>query len=227
MHAPTPLQFIGRSVDERHPWMKIASPILVVTLCAALLAASAATPPTLEVTDCLTVESGTPVRVIGVVIDVRSYDSGTETLTLMDRDGGESIRVICLPCDTISLEARLEVAALGRVDGEVVRDASDTVIFAPKGGVTPLARSQFTLSTDILCENWRLFEFDRFNVSGELVKHADTLYLKGISSDHLITVRCRHDDLSCYLGQVVTLDCRLFVDQDVLVVYLWVYDVSA
>jgi len=206
-------------------WKRASCILLAVALSGIVFAASMAAPPTLEVEDCLAVEVGTPVRVHGLVVDVRAYSSGTETVTLMDRAGGATLLVVCRPHATIALQTTLEVADLVSVEGEIGRDASGTIIFAQKGAVVPIARGPAAFSVELLCANWKLFEHDRFNVSGLLVEQYGSLYLSSLGGERMVTVRCDRELAAPYLGAFVTVDCVLRVDERTLHIYLWAYGV--
>ncbi|HIH01006.1 TPA: hypothetical protein HA259_02825 [Thermoplasmata archaeon] len=191
----------------------------MLTLGSALALASQTAPPTVEVRDCLTVETGAPVIVLGIVVDMRAYDSGTEALTILDRAGGPRVKVVCLSGVASPLSERLVIGDLVRVEGEVSRDASDTVVFTTAGQVTQVLRPELVLSVELLCENWRVFEFDRFNISGALVSTDSGYRLQGLSGGHSIELRLS-DTLAAAAGAFVLVDVTLLVDQTSMVIFL-------
>jgi hypothetical protein len=201
--------------------------LLTLTLSTALVLAHQSTFPTLEVGECFSVEPGTPVQVFGVVVEVRSYDSGTEILSLMDRGGGPCLRVICLPQSTISLSEELRIGDLVRVEGEVSRDATDIIVFADKNRVTQVLRPEFVLSVELLCENWRVFEYDRFNVSGAVLSDGDITRLQGFSGSHSIEMRCQDALLPPVSGAHALVDCTLLIDPRSMVIFLQAHSISA
>ena len=212
-------------MDAHPPRTRLLGALLAVTLGSALVLACDASPPTLEVRECLAVENGTPVLVIGIVVDVRAYDSGTEALELLDRAGGPLISVICLPEAAVSLSGLLMIGDLVRVDGEVSRDAAETIIFTTKGRVTHVLRPQLVLSVELLCENWRVFEFDRFNITGALLSTGNEYRLQGFDGVHSIELRGL---AACPLssGTSVIVDGTLLVDKSSMVMFLQVHSMT-
>ena len=217
---------IPPQMDATPPRTRLLCTLLALTLGSALLLASEASPPTLEVRECLAVENGTPVLVVGVVVDVRSYDSGTETLKLLDRAGGPLLSVICLPEGAISLSRKLMIGDLVRVDGEVSRDASETIVFTTKGRVAQVLRPHLVLSVELLCENWRVFEFDRFNISGALLSTDGVYRLQGLGGVHSVELRGLVEIPSASWTSV-TVDGTLLVDESSMVMFLKVHSISA
>jgi len=200
---------------------------LVVTLSSALLVASAALPPTVGVKECLAVEEGTPVRVVGVVTALRSYDSGTEVVTMVDRCGGAEIRAICSPTRAPARCTFLSSGALIGVEGAVARDASSAIVFASRDQVTLLCHSEIVLSVEFLCDNWRLFEFDRFNVTGGLERSGDSTFLRSLSNERGISLRLPKDLSTDFVGGIVIVDCTLLVDLQSMTIFLQAWSLHA
>lgn len=206
---------------------RIACLLLVATLSSALLAASAAVPPTVDINGCLAVEEGTPVRVVGVVTALRSYDSGTEVVTLVDRCGEAEVRVICTQTRAPALCTHLSIGDLIVVEGAVARDASSTIVFASRDKVSLLCHSEFVLSVEFLCDNWRLFEFDRFNVTGGLEHSDGSTSLRSLSTDHGISLHLPNDPPTDLAGGIVLVDCTLLVDLRSMTIYLQAWSLHA
>jgi hypothetical protein len=209
-----------RAMASRTPSIRSICLVLIISLSTALVVASSSAPPALDVEACLSVETGIPVCVMGILVDMQSYDSGTEVLTLLDRDGGASLRVVCPSSPSVRLCMTLRLGDLVRVEGEVSRDASDTIIYASKDRVSQVLRPEFVLSVELLCENWRMFEFDRFNISGEVMSDGESLRMRGFSSSHTILLRFYDGEPPPTPGQVVIADCTLLVDQHSMVIFL-------
>ena len=157
--------------------------------------------------------------VLGIVVDLRSYDSGTETLVLLDRAGGAQLKVVCLPGVAAPLSGRLMIGDLVRVEGDVSRDAFDTVVFTTTGRVTQVLRPELVLSVELLCENWRAFESDRFNISGTLISTGSDRRLQGLDDAHSIELRCP-DTWAATPGARILVDGTLLVDQTSMVIFL-------
>lgn len=196
-------------------------------MSSALLAASAAVPPTVEVMECLAVEEGTPVRVVGVVTAHHTYDSGTEVVTMVDRCGGAEVRAICSPTRAPALCTLLSIGDLIRVEGAVARDASSTIVFASRDKVSLLCHSEFVLSVEFLCDNWRLFEFDRFNVTGGLERSGDSLFLRSLSNERGISLRLPEGLSTDLIGELVFVDCTLLVDLQSMTIFLQAWSLHA
>lgn len=214
-------------MDAQNHRTRIACLLLVATLSSALLAACAAIPPTVGVQDCLTLEEGTPVRVVGVVSAHRAYDSGTEVVTMVDRYGGAEVRAICSPTRAPALSTLLSIGDLIRVEGSVGRDASSTIVFAPRDRVSLLCRSEFVLSVEFLCDNWRLFESDRFNVTGKLERSGDAVVLRNLINERRILLRHSESLSMDLVGETVIVDCTLLIDLHSMTIYIWAWALRA
>ena len=199
--------------------------LLLLTLGSALVLASQAAPPMLEVRDCLSIETEAPVVVLGIVVDIRSYDSGSETLVMLDRAGGAQMKVVCLPGIAAPLSGRLMIGDLVRVEGDVSRDAFDTVVFTTTERVTQLLRPELVLSVELLCENWRAFESDRFNISGTLVSTGSDRRLQGLGDAHSIELRAP-DTWTAASGARILVDGTLLIDQTSMVIFLKAHAVT-
>ena len=179
------------------------------------------------VNECLALEEGTPVRVVGVVTAHRSYDSGTEVVTMVDRCGGAEVRAICSPTRTPALSTLLSIGDLIRVEGAVARDASSAIVFASRGKVSLLCHSEFVLSVEFLCDNWRLFEFDRFNTTGGLERSGDSTFLRSLSNERGISLRLPNGLSTDLVGEIVIVDCTLLVDLQSMTIFLQAWSVHA
>jgi len=167
------------------------------------------------------------VRVVGVVTAHRSYDSGTEVVTLVDRCGGAEIRAICSPTRAPALCTLISIGDLIRVEGAVARDASSVIVFASRDTVSLLCHSEFVLSVEFLCDNWRLFEFDRFNVTGGLECSGDSLFLRSLSNGRGISLHLPEGLSTGLLGEAVIVDCTLLVDLQSMTIVLQAWALHA
>jgi hypothetical protein len=207
-------------MDSNDRWVKVACLILASSMSSALLVSSTALAPSVTVEECASMEEGTPVRVVGVVSFLHIYDSGTEVMTLVDLDGGSEVRVVCPPSAASAVCSVLSIGDLARAEGEVSHGSSITTIFASHGGVSLLSRAEMTLSVEFLCDNWRIFEHDRFNISGEVVIDATAFYLQGFGGGHRIALRFGEDAGPVSAGCRVVVDCTLLVDLESMVLFL-------
>ena len=211
---------------QRENRTRIACLVFLCTLSVGLLFASSSSPPSVEVRDCLMLEEGTPISVTGVVTDIHSYESGTETIILVDRAGGASVKIVALPTGAEPIAERVSIGDLITVEGEVARDASNTIVFATREGTTLVCRSEYVLSVQFLCENWRGFESDRFNISGELDEESGVWTLRSSAGERRIALECPKPIPEALKGCTVVVDCVLLVNQEAMYIFLSAIEIS-
>lgn len=189
------------------------------------LLALGADPPSVSVAEACDMEDGARVRTTGVLTRLWVYESGYEALLLADCEQGDTVRVMCSRGreDMPSRWAAVGDAIL--VEGHVARDAYETVIFSSSDRVDLVQRAEFVMDVGILSMHWRLFEYDRFNISGVAVPGvAEGEWLLG-DDDGPCVISVKMDEQCDALrpGDRLTLDCTLFVDTETLTIYLRVW----
>jgi hypothetical protein len=202
--------------------------LAVISICltsSLSLLALSAEPPSVSVAEACAMEDGAKVRTMGVLTRSWVYESGYEALLLADCEQGDTVRVMCSRGreDMPSQWAAVGDAIL--VEGRVSRDASETLIFSSSDRVDLVQKAEFVMNVDILSIHWRLFEHDRFNISGVAVPGAaDGEWLLG-DDDGSCVISVRMDDPCEALrpGDRLTLDCTLLVDTETMMIFLRVW----
>lgn len=207
---------------KEHPTLKIACTLAIASLSSLVMIASDAAPPSLHVDDVVHADAGSLIRVCGVAVSVRIWDDGGARLLLADHLSGSTLTVSVKPSPTGGVRDHLHIGDLIRVEGRLFADAGALTLFATASGVTILAASECTLTVDYLCDNWRLFEYDRFNISGVLDRDnvSGIVRLMNPQGDRGILVKCAHDYATSLYNGLVTVDCTLCVDVSTLTMYL-------
>jgi hypothetical protein len=188
--------------------------VFTVSLATMLWAASAASPPLLSVSEVPSAGDGTAVRVFGVVADIRVYDSGYASILLADHVTGATAHLILPPSESYTVLGAMTIGDQVLAEGTTSLDPSGATVFADCSDVEILSRAEFTMDVEFLCSHWRLFEFDRFNVTGSVTYEADEGYwwLSDPYSGHRIRAIACDELRDTGNGASVLVDCTLIVD---------------
>lgn len=138
-------------------------------LSSTTLISCASQPPEVTVSQLWVLGGDSPVTVSGLLVNVWSYDSGTEILVMMDGSGETTVKVVCSPGPWAPPSASLSIGDLVVVSGDCAFEDGVPVVFCHYGGVSLSRRSQDVLTVSTLCGSWRLFEGDRIDLRGVLM----------------------------------------------------------
>jgi hypothetical protein len=199
-----------------------------VSLATLLWAASTASPPLLSVSEVSSAGDGTVVRVFGVVADIRVYDSGYASVLLADHITGATIHVILPPSRSDAVLGAMAIGDQVFAEGTTSIDSTGATVFADCGSVEIMSRAAFTMSVEFLCSHWRLFEFDRFNVTGSVTFEGDECYwwLSDPASGHRIRAMPCDALRDTANGATVLVDCTLLVDLRTMTICLRTWAVA-
>jgi len=184
-------------------------------LLSLLVILSAASPiPLVSISSVQGLDEGAEVRVLGVVADLRRFDSGTEAIILVDLGDGCSISVYCTegigsrPGDYIKVGDELAVV------GAVVRSDGLASLLSSPSQVTLSRVSAYVLTPDLLSENWVSFVGDDLSIRGRIVQDPflGDVRLSDRSGDASVALRSDSTDLSFYVGFDVVLAGELTMD---------------
>lgn len=142
----------------------------------AVLSASSG-PPVVMIQSVPSIEEGTVVRVSGHVVDIWSWDDGTENIVLADLGSGATLRVVCRAGAGQPPSESPSVGDLVLVTGEVARSGVQTLLIVGGDGPELVSRSADALTLGDLARNWRLFEGDDIGIKGLLVSDIDGNYV--------------------------------------------------
>ncbi len=158
--------------------MRVIDPSLVAVLMVGLLSSmvllsASSPPPSVTVSQLWGLGGDTALTVSGVLVSLRSYDSGSEVMVLADESGADTVKVVSLPGSGPPPSSTLSVGDLVRVSGDCSFEEGVPTVYCSYNGVLLLLPSEDVLTVGMLCDSWRLFEGDHISVSGECVLAAD------------------------------------------------------
>lgn len=140
-------------------------------LLSLLVTLSAASPvPTVPISSVQGLDEGTEVEVVGVVVDLRRYDSGTEAIVLVDLADGCSISIYCIdgigprPTDYAKVGDELVVI------GTVLWSGGSASLLSRPGQVILSRASEYVLTPDLLSRNWASFVGDEVTIRGRIIE---------------------------------------------------------
>lgn len=135
-------------------------------LASTVLLALSSTPPALSVSDLWALGESTDVTVHGVLVSLRSYESGSEVLVLADETGHPTVKIVCQPGPTPPPSARASMGDLLGATGECVFEDAVPTMYCGSAGVRVIRPSEEVVTVGLVCSSWRLFEGDTFRMSG-------------------------------------------------------------
>lgn len=173
-------------------------------------------------------EDGMVVQVYGVVADTRLYESGYTSMLLADHASGDTIQVLFQPHSVRVALSEMSIGDEVLVEGTVSLEPPRATVFADAENARILSKAAFVMSVGFLCSNWRLFEFDRFNVSGAMVAGPDSggLWLMDPFSGHRIRLAYEPSSAGALHGTDVVVDCTLLMDFQTMSLYLRAWGVE-
>lgn len=193
------------------PGVEVLSTCLILLLSSIVLLGSSSGPPTVEISSVDDIEDGTTIRVVGILVDLRLYDSGAEGLILADLDDGTVVKVVSMPGINVQPSSYLRVGDEVLVTGEVSASESSPVIFSSSDDLRLQRKSEMVLTVESLARNWHLFDGDIVRVKGVLDSSASGggLRLYDCSSGTSIAVLHGDADAGRFVGCTVTLTATL------------------
>ncbi|UCE80493.1 MAG: hypothetical protein JSV94_04855 [Methanobacteriota archaeon] len=198
----------------------------MTALCGLTLSSS---PPLLQVSEMGAVEDGTPLQVCGIVADIRDFESGYTSVLLADYLSGDTVSIMIGPDSVRATAVDFSIGDEILVEGIVFTGPPRTTIFSDSEDARILSKAEFAMSLEFLCANWRLFEFDRFNVSGVIIAEpdADSLSLADSLSEYRIRIRLGSSSVAVIPGDEAVLDCTLLLDVQTMSLFLHVWSSRA
>ena len=197
-------------------------------LAALLWLSSGATPPLLMVSELEQAEDGTIVRVQGIVVEMREHDSGYLSVTLADLTTGETALAFYRPSARDILLREVSIGDEVLIVCVVASDSSHPVLYADSQGTTILSKSTAALSVETLCANWRLFEYDRLNVSGvvEVEPESGIVWLADTLGSARLRLQADPERIDAINGALATVDGTLILDTRTMAPSLKVWDIT-
>lgn len=192
----------------------VIAAILACILGSIMLLGSSAEPPLVSIASLSNLEDGAVVRVVGVLVAYKRYDSGAESLTLADLGDGAVTRVVSSPGIRPQPSAFVDIGDEVLVKGEVSINGSSAVVFAMSDDVSISRASELVLTVEALSKNWLLFEGDIVRVRGiiELTGEGAGMRLRDLSAGCSITILQQSADLGPFVGVAGTVTAEVRYD---------------
>ena len=202
--------------------------LAVATLSSLLILSSQADPPSLRVDDLSHIDADLSVRVYGLVVCVSLWDDGSAKLLLADHLSGATAIVRFGRFLEEGFVMQVRIGDMVRVEGRATSDPGTPVVFATEERSVVLSRSEHSLSIDYLCDNWALFQYDRFKIAGMLERDllSGTTRLANAQGDRSILVDCESPPEAIPGGESVTAEVTLLVDRYKMVIFLEVWSME-
>lgn len=196
------------------PGPRQSAAVLSVLLCLLVILSTSSPVPTIPISSVQGLDEGTEVKVVGVVADMRRYDSGTESLILVDLTDGCSIGIYCIedlgtrPSDYAKVGDELVVL------GTVVRSDGLASLLSCPSQVALSRASEYVLTTDLLSSNWASFLGDDITVRGRIIQcpQSDEVRLSDEPGNTSISLRSDSVALLFYADSDVVLAGELKMD---------------
>ena len=150
-----------RLIDDR-----LMSVLAAGFLSSLVLLSSSAAPPSLTVAELWGLGGDSALAVSGVLVSLRSYESGSEVLVVSDEGGSPTVKVVCTTGPGPSPGEVSSIGDLLSVSGECVFEDGIPSVFCRYGDVRLIRRCQDVLTVSLLSTAWQLFEGDRVSVRG-------------------------------------------------------------
>jgi len=188
--------------------------VLACILSSTVLLGSSAGPPLVDISVVNTAEDGARVKVLGVLVSLKIYDSGAEGMTLADLEDGSVVRIVCSPLINPQPSTYARVGDEMLVEGAVSQSETGLVIFAGSDDVKVLRESERVLTVRTVSENWVLFEGDMIRVKGilRITESGTGLRLRDPSDAFSIAVLQNKVGAERFVGSTVTLTAMLLFD---------------
>ena len=212
----------GMEVEIRRLGVLFAAGLAIL-----LWLASCAEPPLLKVSDLDRVEDGLAVRVAGIVADVHPYDSGHTSVLIADYMSGETAQLLVSPTAEGHAVDGIAIGDEVLAEGVISLAPPRTTVFVSSGGISVIAKAAFAMSVEMLCADWRLFEYDRLNVSGVVCAPPDDTdaWLTDAEGRYRIRLVPANSAGPLPLG-LATVDATLLMDSSTLSLYLKVWSAT-
>ena len=202
--------------------------VFTAALAALLWLSSGAPPPLLTVSELGQAEGGMAVRVQGIVVEMREHDSGYVSVTLADLSTGETALASYPPPATELLLREVSIGDEVLVIGVVASESSRPFVYADSRGTTVLSKSVAAVSVQTLCANWRLFEYDRLNVSGviDVEPESGAAWLTDTLGSARLRVQADTDQVVTTKDDIVTIDGTLLMDTRTMALCLKAWNIT-
>jgi hypothetical protein len=190
-----------------------------------LILSQDATPPYVSISDLGSAEEGTVASTEGLVTSLYRYDSGAESLILVDVSDGATAKIVCSPGGKEMPSFYLSVGDAARVTGEISSEGTVATVFCDSDEICLLKKAAHVIDVAVLSSNWELFEGDRFNITGVLENaDRDSWYvLRDPAGGCSMGARSGAGAGVIPIGVEVVVDCTMVLDKSTMAFILVVW----
>ena len=206
----------------RHADRRLFALVLGALLSAMIMVSSSSSIPTVAVHEVPMFEDGEVVRLVGLVVDILLYDTGSEGLVLADAGDGTTVKVICSHGDKELPSRYLAIGDEASARGEISNQRMPPVVFASSDDIELIRESASALSVGLLSQHWSQFEGDRLKISGLVIQGDSEGSYRLTDPDlvHSIELRSDECDFWGFVGKRVSVNAVLKLDPRSFVLYL-------
>lgn len=145
--------------------------ILVAGMMSSMVLLSASSLPlSLTVSELQGLGEDSAVTVSGLLVSLRTYDTGTEAMMLSDEAVSAIAKVVCSPGPGNPPSQLLSIGDLLSVSGDCTFEDGTPVVFCHYDDVRLLRGSEEELTVRALCGSWWLYEGDEISIVGDSVR---------------------------------------------------------
>ena len=201
------------------PGPRMLAAVFALMLSVVLLVSSSSKIPTVSIDQLSSLDGGSEVRLVGVVVGLSLNEGGSEDVIIADVQQGTTVKIICMsgtrPLPSRYISIGDEVSLTG-----ATADSSPNVVFTTSDDIVVTRGSESTLTVGILASNWLLFEGDSFTVGGVLIERdRGSFALSDLDGLHTIRVVFA-GELSGYVGKNVLVTAQLRLDSATMALVL-------
>jgi len=193
-----------------------------------ILLSSCSSPPAVPLSRLSSVDEGTEIRALGLLVDLWVRDDGSERLVLAEPQARAMLTVICSPGVREQPSAYARIGDQLEVTGELFHARSTPTIYVRSDDVRMLRPSESVLTVGILASDWRLFEGDEMRIRGFLQKDWLTggYRLFDSSKEHGIALEYGGEDIAPLLGHEVLIEGVLRFDTSSMSLVIIIHSIS-
>jgi len=145
--------------------------ILLVALSSLITLGLQAEVPTVDLSGVCFLDEGQEVMTGGLLVDLRRYDDGLESLVIASSDGQNTLRILVFPGHRPQPSAYARMGDSLRVMGRISGSGHSTMLYCESDSVSVEARSESVLTVKALSEAWQVFLGDELRIRGFVVTH--------------------------------------------------------
>lgn len=203
--------------------MKLHAFLASGLLASLVLLAGSSAPPAVSVSELMALGEDTSVTVYGILVSLRSYESGSEVLVLTSQAGEATVKVVCAPGPSAPPSAYVSIGDMIEVSGDCAFEDTMPTIYCPFGSVRVAHPSEDVVTVSMVSVSWHLLEGDRFCISGvcKFVDGSPRLF----DESGCVSASMRLDRGVEAVEGKVAVDCTLVMDASVLALVLEVHQV--